>query len=58
MKLSAPKTITWVLAVLLGVVGLLIKLGIFQFAPLNAYAFELELIGLIILVLGTMFNGL
>jgi hypothetical protein len=58
MKLSAPTTVTWVLAVLLGVMGVLLKLGIVTIAAFSGYTFEIVLTGLIILVLGTMFKGL
>jgi hypothetical protein len=54
MKLSEPKVITFWIAVLLGLIGV-----IAYFLPaLNLYAFWLVLVGLIILVLGNLLKGL
>ena len=51
MKLSAPKNITWWLAVILGALGLLGQIGVLSFVA--AYAFWLVLVGLALLVLAT-----
>ena len=56
MKLSAPKVITWWIAVALGVLGLLGHLG--TVADLNMYAFWLVTIGLVLLVLATYLKDL
>ena len=54
MKLSEPKVITFWIAVLLGLIGV-----IAYFLPaLNLYAFWLVLVGLIVLVLGNLLKGL
>ena len=54
MNLSEPKVITFWIAVLLGVLGI-----IFFFIPAFAiYAFWLVLVGLIVLVLGNLIKGL
>ena len=55
MKLSAPKVVTFWIAVILGVLGLLGQLAVAALAP---YAFWLVAIGLIVLVLGNMVKGL
>jgi hypothetical protein len=52
MKLSEPKTITFWIAVILGV------LGVVAYFAFNSYAFWLVLIGLIVLVLGNLMKGL
>lgn len=56
MKLNAPKVITWWIAVVLGVLGLLGHFGVI--AALSPYAFWLVTIGLIVLVLATLLKGL
>jgi|SRR3990172_3567460 len=56
MKLSAPKVITWWIAVALGALGLLGHLGIV--AALSMYAFWLVTVGLVLLVLGTFLKDL
>jgi hypothetical protein len=53
MKLSEPKTITFWIAVILGVLGVIAK-----FTTYSTYAFWLVLIGLIVLVLGNLMKGL
>jgi membrane-bound ClpP family serine protease len=56
MKLTAPKTITFWIAVILGVLGLLGQVaGVAFLAP---YAFWLEFVGLVLLVLGLLIKGL
>jgi len=56
MKLSKPKVITWWIAVILGVTGILAT--IVPIPALAAYAFWLLAIGFILLVLGTALKGL
>lgn len=56
MKLTPPKIITWWIAVILGVLGLLGHFGVI--AGLGAYAFWLVTIGLILLVLATLLKDL
>jgi len=56
MKLTQPKVITWWIAVILGVIGLIAKLGVIP--ALEPYGFWLVLIGFILLMLGTLFKGL
>lgn len=56
MKLSAPKVITWWIAVALGALGLLGHLAIVS-AP-GAYALWLVTAGLVVLVLATLLKDL
>jgi hypothetical protein len=54
MKLSEPKVITFSIAVLLGLIGL-----VAYFIPaMTIYAFWLVLVGLIVLALGNFLKGL
>ena len=56
MKLSAPKTITWWIAVVLGVLGIL---GSFMSLPLvSANAFWFVAVGFILLALATFLKDL
>jgi hypothetical protein len=56
MKLSAPKVITWWVAVILGVLALLGYLKII--APLTQYAFWLAMVGLVVMVVAVMVKDL
>lgn len=56
MKLSAPKQITWIIALILGIVGFL---GFLVTIPLiSGIAFWLVLIGLALLLVATSTRGL
>lgn len=56
MKLTPPKNITWWIAVILGVLGLL---GTITTIPLvSANAFWFVLVGLALLALATLIKGL
>jgi hypothetical protein len=56
MKLSAPKTITWWIAVVVGVLGIL---GQFVSIPfVSANAFWLEAAAFVLLALATYLKGL
>ncbi len=56
MKLSEPKVITFIIAV---IIALLALLGTFVTIPfISANAFWVLLIGFILLVLGNLFKGL
>jgi hypothetical protein len=56
IKLSAPKQITWVVALVLAVLGLIGKLG--TVAVLTQYAFWLVLIAAALLLLACLVDGL
>jgi 4-hydroxybenzoate polyprenyltransferase len=56
MKLTPPKVITWWIAVILGVLGLLGHFG--TIAALSPYAFWLVTAGLVLLVLATLVRDL
>jgi hypothetical protein len=56
MKLSAPKVVTFWIAVALAALGLLGSQGVF--AGLSTYAFWLVLAGFVLLALGTLLKDL
>ncbi len=56
MNLSAPKNVTWWIAVVLGVLGIL---GHFAKLPfVTTYDFWFVVVGFVLLVLGTALEGL
>ena len=55
MNLSAPKQITWLIAVIVGVLGILGKFVAIPF--ISAYAFWLVVVAFLILVVGTFMDG-
>jgi hypothetical protein len=56
MKLTPPKVITWWVAVILGVLGLLGYMG--TVAALKPYDFWLVMAGLVLLVVATLIKDL
>ena len=56
MKLNRPKNITFWIAVILAVLGLLAFMG--SLPPLSAYAFWLVMAGFVLLALGNMLRNL
>jgi len=56
MKLTPPKVITWWVAVILGVLGLLGYMG--NVAALSPYSFWLVMAGLVLLVVATLVKDL
>jgi hypothetical protein len=56
MKLSPPKVITWWIAVVIGVLGILST--VITIPALSPYAFWLVVIGFVLLALATAIDGL
>ncbi len=56
LVLSAPKQATWLLAVILGVFGILGSFGFI--AAIHSYGTWLLVIGWLLLVLGTLLEGM
>ena len=56
LNLSAPKQVTWIIAVILGVLGLLGGFGVIK--AIHSYGLYLLAIGWLLLVLGTLFEGI
>ncbi|NLE99968.1 MAG: hypothetical protein GX601_03235 [Anaerolineales bacterium] len=56
MKLSAPKQVTWIIALILGVIGLI---GALVTIPvISGISFWIVLVGLALLLLATLIDGL
>lgn len=56
MRLSAPKNITWIIALILALLALLAETGVV--AALSTYAFWLALIAAALLLLATLLRDL
>ncbi len=56
MKLSAPKQVTFWVAVVIGLIGLVVQIA--QISILLPYAFWIVVVGFVILILGNMVKGL
>lgn len=56
MKLSAPKQITWIVAVVLGILGLLGALITIPF--LSTFAFWFVFVALVLMLVATFIEGL
>ena len=56
MKLTAPKNVTWWIAVILGILGFLGQVGVLSFVA--AYAFWFVFAGFVLLALATFFKDL
>jgi len=56
VKLSAPKVITWVIAVIIGVVGIVAHLVTIQ--VLSGYSFWLVAVAFVLLAIATLFKGI
>lgn len=56
LNLSAPKQVTWFVAVILGVLGLLGGFGVIN--AIASYGLWLLALGWLLLVLGTLLEGL
>ncbi len=58
MRLRAPRNLTWWIAFVLGVLGILIHIGILRIGALGEFAFWAVAIGLGLLLLATRIRGL
>ena len=58
MKLSPPKLITWWIAVVLGVLGILINAGLLTVAALSGFSFWMVAIAFVLLAVATITKGL
>lgn len=56
MKLSAPKNVTFWVAVVIALIGLLASFGVVP--GFGAYAFWLVVVGFVVLALGNLMKGL
>ena len=58
MKTQAPKSITWIISVILAVLGILLYLRIITIPVLAPYDFWLVAVAFILLALGNILKGL
>ena len=59
MKLSAPKVITWVVALIVGVIGILIHVGSLSVVAVPfGLGFWLVVVAFVLLLLATLMKGL
>jgi hypothetical protein len=56
MRLSAPKVVTWWVALIIGVVGILANLAVIPM--LGGLAFWLVVVAFVLLLIATLFSGL
>ncbi len=56
LKLSAPTQIVWIIALILGLVGVIATLGVIS--TLSAYAFWLVVAGWALLLIATVIRGM
>jgi hypothetical protein len=56
MNLSAPKNVTWIVAVIIGLAGIAVDQGLFSVGSVSAYT--LEMVAFVILALATWLKGL
>jgi hypothetical protein len=58
MKLSAPKNVTWIIALAAGGLGVAQYYRILHFAPLGHYSVPLIVAAWALLLVGTFFKGI
>jgi hypothetical protein len=58
MKLTPPATVTWVIALVVGVLGILAQQGIFRLPGLGVHPFWLVTIGYVLLLIAPLVRGM
>ena len=58
MRMNAPRWFTWLISLIIGVVGILVHQGVLKIALFAGYGFWLVVIGFTLLILATLFKGL
>ena len=58
MNMSAPKTPTWLIAVIIGGMGILMHQGVVKISGISGSSFWLVAIAFILLALGSLFKWL
>ncbi len=58
MKLSAPKTIIWLIALVLGLLCIFMFLGVFTISALAPHTFWILVVAWALLILATLLKGL
>jgi hypothetical protein len=58
MRLTPPATVTWIIALVLGVLGILAQQGVFRIPGLGLQPFWLVTIGYVLLLVAPLVKGL
>ena len=58
MRLTPPATVTWIIALVLGVLGILAQQGVFRIAGLGLEPFWLVTIGYLLLLIASLVKGM
>ncbi|MDZ7331701.1 MAG: hypothetical protein ONB31_06960 [candidate division KSB1 bacterium] len=58
MRMNAPKVVTWLIAVAIGVVGILLRVDVLRIAQLKPYEFWVLAVGFVVLALANLFKKL
>ena len=58
MRLNPPKVITWLIAVIIGVLGILMYFKVFAIPGFAVKPFYLEMAAFVLLALATLLSGL
>jgi hypothetical protein len=58
MRLTPPATVTWVIALILGVLGILAQQGIFRISGVDVQPFWLLAIGYVLLLVAPLVRGM
>ncbi len=58
MKLSAPKQIVWLIALILGLLSILMALGVFTISALAGHVFWIMAAAWALLILATLLKGI
>lgn len=58
MRMNAPKVVTWLIAVAIGVVGILLRLDVLRIAQLKPHDFWVLAVGFVVLALANLFKKL
>ncbi len=58
MKTNAPQLVTWWIALVLGVLGIVTHIGVVSVPAIGVYSFWLVAAAFVLLALATVFKGL
>ena len=58
MRLTPPATVTWIIALVLGVLGILAQQGVFRIPGLGVQPFWLVTIGYVLLLVAPLVRGM
>lgn len=58
MRMNAPKVLTWLVALAIGVLAILIRVDVVKLVQLKPYDFWVLAAGFVLLVIGNLFKNL